>query len=246
MKIHPSPRTVSQETLEQLKQLGTCAVSNAIEQFQVRTRNEGFVNGSVRCIFPHLPPTVGYAVTARIRSSATPIAGRCYYDRPDWWSYVLTIPAPRFIVATDEDDRPGVGALFGEIHANICRALDCCAYVTNGAVRDLPGIEAAGFQVFAGNIAVSHAYAHVIEFGEPVEVGGLRIRSGDLLHGDMHGVHSIPLSIASEIPRVVSEMTETEEELIQFCHSKDFSLPKLMEQIHHVSQKLGNPGKDPI
>ncbi len=244
--MRSSLSTVSRETLEQLRQRDTCAVANAIEQFQIRTRSEGFINGTVRCIFPQMPPAVGYAATARIRSSATPMAGRCYYDRADWWSYVLSIPPPRFIVAKDVDDRPGVGALFGEVHANICRALDCCAYVTNGAVRDLPGIEAAGFQIFAGTIAVSHAYAHVVEFGEPVEVGGLQVHSGDLLHGDMHGVLSIPLSIAAEISRVVSEMSETEEELIEFCHSMDFSLPKLMEKIHHVSEKLGHPGKDLI
>jgi len=157
---------------------------------------------------------------------------------------VLTIPSPRFIVAKDVDDRPGVGALFGEVHANICRALDCCAYVTNGAVRDLPEIEAAGFQVFAGSVAISHAYAHVVEFGEPVEVGGLRIRPGDLLHGDLHGVHSIPVSIAEEIPKVVAEMLETEKELIQFCQSRDFSLPKLVQKIQAVSNRLAMPGSD--
>lgn len=243
--MNPSVRTVPKETLEQLQQYDTCSVSNAIEQFHVRTRNEGFVNGSVRCIFPHLPPKVGYAVTARIRSSSTPIAGRCYYDRTDWWSYVLSVPAPRFIVAEDVDNKPGFGALFGEIHANICKALDCSAYVSNGAVRDLPGIEAAGFQAFAGSIAVSHAYAHVVEFGEPVEIGGLRITPGDLLHGDQHGIHCIPISIAPEIPRMVAEMLETERGLIEFCRSKDFSFQKLIEKIEHVSSRLRTPGKDP-
>ena len=184
----------------------------------------------------HIPTSAACSrLTPRIRSSAT----------PSGWSYVLTLPPPRFIVAKDVDERPGVGALVGEIHANICKALDCCAYVANGAVRDLPGTEAAGFQVFAGSIAASHAYAHVIEFGEPVEIGGLRIRSADLLQGDMHCAHSIPISI-SEIPRVVSKMTETENELIQFCSWEDFSLPKLIKKIQHVSSKLGNPGEDPI
>ncbi len=202
------------------------------------------MNGSVRCMFPHLPPRVGYAVTARIRSSSTPVAGRLYYDRADWWSYVLTIPPPRFIVAEDVDHKPGFGALFGEVHANISRALHCLAYLTNGSVRDLPGIEAAGFQVFAASISVSHAYAHVVEFGEPVEIGGLRIAPGDLLHGDQHGVLSIPISIAPEIPRKAAEMLETERELIEFCHSKTFSFQKLTEKIQHVSNKLGTPDKD--
>ena len=233
--------TVSPEILEQLQHLDTCSVSNAIEQFEIRTRNEGFVNGSVRCIFPHLAPTVGYAVTAKIRPSSTPVAGRCYYDRPDWWSYVLTIPAPRFIVAQDVDHKPGLGALFGEVHANICKALDCNAYVTNGSVRDLLGIEAAGFQVFAGSIAVSHAYAHVVEYGKAVEIGGLRITPGDLLHGDRHGVHSIPISIAPDIPRTVTEMLKTEKELIDFCRSKKFSFEKLLEKIGRVSSKIRTP-----
>jgi len=242
----PRPtETVPQETLERLEHLDTCTVSNAIEQFRIRTRNEGFVNGSLRCIFPHFPPKAGYAATARIRTSSTPIAGRYYYERLDWWSYLLTIPAPRFIVAEDVDHTPGLGALFGEIHAYISKALECSAYVTNGAVRDLPGIEAAGVQVFAGNIAVSHAYAHIVEFGEPVEIGGLKVRPGDLLHGDQHGVLSIPTRIAENIPRVASEILETEKELIDLCRSQDFSFQKLSDKIRYVAGKVGRTDKDP-
>lgn len=196
-------------------------------------------------MFPRLSPRIGYAVTARIRSSSTPIGGRCYYDRLDWWSYLLTLPAPRFVVAEDVDHAPGLGALFGEIHANISTALGCTAYLSNGAVRDLPGIEASGLQAFAGSIAVSHSYAHVVEFGEPVEIGGLQIKPGDLLHGDLNGVVSVPVSIASEIPRTAEEMLRSERELIQFCKSKDFSFQKLSEKIHRGSGKVGLPDKDP-
>jgi 4-hydroxy-4-methyl-2-oxoglutarate aldolase len=237
--MNSNSRTVSGRTLKLLQQLDTCSVSNAIEQFHVRPRNEGFIDGSVRCIFPHLPPTVGYAATARIRSSSTPMDGHCYYDHANWWSYVLTSPAPRFIVAQDVDDTPGLGALFGEVHANICRALDCCAYATNGSVRDLPGVKAAAFQVFAGSTSVSHAYAHVVGFGEPVRIGGLRIAAGDLLHGDQHGVHSIPISIAAQIPGKVAEMLENEKQLIEFCRSNVFSFQKLLEMIRGTSDLVG-------
>jgi 4-hydroxy-4-methyl-2-oxoglutarate aldolase len=240
-----SIETVPRETLKELERLDSCTVSNAIEQFHVRTRNEGFVHGSVRCIFPQFPPKIGYAATARIRTSSTPISGRYYYERIDWWSYLLTIPAPRFIVAQDVDHIPGLGALFGEIHAHISKALACGAYLTNGAVRDLPGIEAAGFQVFAANTAVSHAYAHIVEFGEAVEIGGLRVKPGDLLHGDQHGVVSIPTHIAKDIPRVAAEILESERELINFCRSPDFSFQKLSDKIQRVSEKFGTPDNDP-
>ena len=79
----------------------------------------------------------------------------------------------------------------GEGYARISRALGCVACLTNGAVRDLKGIEALAYQVFAGSVSVSHAYAHVVDFGDPIVIGGLRISPGGL-----HGVQMIPRSAA--------------------------------------------------
>ncbi|SRR5579875_1563303 len=232
-------RVVSAQTIEQLRQFDTCTISNAIEQFDIRTRNEGFIHKAVHCIFPEMPPCVGYAVTATIRSSMTPVSGRCYYDRPDWWSYVASMPEPRFIVIEDTDTTPGFGALFGEIHANICRALNCCAFLTDGAIRDVPGIRASGLQAFAGCLSVSHAYAHIVEFGQPVEIGGLRISPGDLLHGDRHGVLSIPPNIAADVPQVARELVEAEKRFIDFCRSPEFSLDHLRQKLNRMSERYG-------
>lgn len=220
--------TLSPSVLRALRALDTCTVSNAIESFEVRLRNEGFVHGALRCLSsPKLEPMVGYAVTGRIRTSSAPITGRCYYNRMDWWEYVSKMPSPRVIVMDDSDHQPGVGAFFGEIHAHISKALGCVGYVTNGAVRDLPAVAAAKFHLFASSVSVSHAYAHVVEFGEPVEIGNLKITPGDLLHGDQHGVLQIPLEIAADLPRAAAELREHEQQLIQFCQSQDFSLQTL-------------------
>lgn len=228
--------TVPREDLERLKRFDTCTVSNAIESLNVRPRNEGFVRGTAECRFPKLPPVAGYAVTGTIRSAMPPIQGRCYYDRIEWWRYLVSVPAPRIVVMRDEDDPPGTGALFGEIHARICAALDCVAYVTNGAVRDLPAIERLGFQLFAGNLSVSHAYAHIIDFGQPVEIGGMRIKSGDLLHGDMHGIQSIPGGILDRLPAVAQEVLAGEHELFRMCLSKDFSVEDLAAKLQEYSE----------
>ena len=150
----------------------------------------------------------------------------------------------RFIVLEDADHVPGLGALVGEIHANICTALGCTAVLTNGAVRDLPGVRLSGLQLFAGSIAVSHSYAHVIDFGETVEVGGLRIKPGTLLHGDLHGVLSVPIEIAERVSQVAAEILSSEKELIDFCRSDNFSFSKLSEKIQRVSRKIAAPGKD--
>ena len=227
--------------LESLCALDTCTVSNAIERLSVRLRNEGFVRNEVVCQFPDFPPMVGYAATGRIRTESAPVTHRCYYDRMDWWSYLASLPRPTVMVLEDMDRSPGVGAFVGEVHAAIGLALGCVGCVTNGAVRDLPAVQAAGFHLFAGSVAVSHSYAHIVEFGEPVEIGGLKIASGDLIHGDRHGVLNVPLSAAAAVPREATRILAQERELIEFCRSSRFSLQGLSERINSASVECDAP-----
>lgn len=219
------------EELAALGRLDAGTLANAIETFQGRLRNEGFVDHSVHCFSPNLGVMIGYAVTLRIRGSEPPTAGGRYREQTGWWDYVQTLPAPRVVVVQDMTARPGLGALVGAVHVNILKALGCVGVVTNGAVRDLPAAESAGFHYFAGNLAVSHAYVHIVGVGEAVEIGGLKIRSGDLLHGDLHGVQSIPLDIATRIPRVAAGIAATEQAIIDLCRSPEFSLEKLRAAI---------------
>jgi 4-hydroxy-4-methyl-2-oxoglutarate aldolase len=237
-----TPKTVlSPVDLEKLKGLDSCTVSNAIERLNVRLRNEGFLSGVARCRFPKLPPMVGYAATARVRTASPPMSHRCYYDRMDWWNYVASLPEPRIMVLQDVDHNAGLGAFVGEIHAAIGLALNCVGCVTNGAVRDLPGVEAMGFQMFANHTSVSHAYAHIEEFAEPIEIGGLKISSGDLLHGDRHGIVSIPLSIANRVSEMATEINTEELALTQFCRSPRFSLRGLAERIQNMNLNCDLP-----
>jgi regulator of RNase E activity RraA len=217
--------------LEAIRRLDTCTVANAIETFELRLRNEGFTDGSVRCLFPGFTPMLGYAVTAKIRCAGPPPDGHSYLDRTDWWNYILTIPAPRVVVIQDVDKSPGGGGFVGEVHSSILRALECVGAVTNGAVRDLPAVQATGFHLFAGSVSVSHSYAHIVEIGCTVEVGRLKVQPGDLLHGDCHGVLSIPVEIAPQVPAVAARIIEKERKLISLCRSSDFSLEKLRRTV---------------
>jgi regulator of RNase E activity RraA len=219
------------EQLEALRRWDACTLANAIETFQERLRNEGFVDRTVRCLFPHLQPMVGYAATVKIRGSAPPTADGMYSDRTDWWDYILSLPAPRVVVMQDVATRVGLGSLVGAVHMNILRTLHCVGVVTNGSVRDIPAAESAGFHFFAGSVSVSHAYVHIVEMGGPVEIGGLKIQSGDLLHGDLHGVQSVPLDIAARVPAVAAQIAAKEQALIALCRSPEFTLEKLRAAI---------------
>jgi len=234
-------RTLRPAQLEQFRRLSTCVVASAIETFHVRLPNTGFADSSIRCIFEDQPSMIGYAATARMRSSNPRMEATKsydYYDRTDWWNDILSIPAPRVVVIEDVDDPAGLGAFVGEVHANILIALGCVGIVTNGAVRDVLDIRPTEFQMFAGNVSVSHAYAHVFDFGGKVEVGGLAIRPGDLVHGDCHGVQTIPNEIADRIPAVAREIRQRRHQLIGLRRSADFSLEKLRQVIRDTALLL--------
>jgi len=221
------------EELDALRRLDACTLANTIETFRERLRNEGFMNHTVRCLFPNLKPMLGYAVTIKIRGSSPPTTSGLYPDRTDWWDYLLSVPAPRVVVVQDVATRPGLGSLVGAVHMNILRTLDCNGVVTNGSVRDIPAAQAAGFPYFAGSVSVSHAYVHIVEMGKPVEIGGLKVETGDLLHGDVHGVQCIPLDIASKIPAVAAGIMRQEQAVIALCQSPGFTVEKLRALVTH-------------
>ena len=223
--------------LDQLRQLDSCAVANAIETFGVRLRNTGFADASVRCVFESFPPLVGHAATIRIRTSDPPMEGDSYYYRLDWLDHVLSVPSPRVLVMQDMDRQPGLGSFIGDVHANMLRALGCVGVVTNGAVRNIEAARALQFQMFAGNLSVSHAFAHVFDFGGAVQVGHLPVRPGDLLHGDRHGIQTIPIEIAAKIPPVAKNMVEEEREIIQLCQSSSFTIEKLRSDVAALRAK---------
>jgi 4-hydroxy-4-methyl-2-oxoglutarate aldolase len=225
---------VNNAVLDAIRQLDGCTISNAIETRGARLRNEGFADGTIRCMFDDLPPVVGYAVTGRIRCSAPPPVGHSYHDRTDWWNYILSVPAPRIVVVEDVDDRPGLGAFIGHVHANILRALGCVAYATNGSVRDLPTVRQLGFQFFARRICISHAFVHLVDFGQPIVVGGLLVKSGDIVYGDGHGLLTIPPAIAGDIPMVAARMQEQEQRVVELCQSPDFSLERLRTLVRQL------------
>jgi len=226
---------VQVEVLEALRCFDTCTVSNAIEAFGIRLRNAGFADARIRCMFEDLPPMVGYAATARLSTCEPPITGGSYHDRTNWWNSILQVPPPRIVVLEDLDKPPGVGAFLGDMHAAILRALGCIGYVTDGAVRELPRVRDLGLHLFAGNVAVSHAYAHIFDFGSMVKVGGLEVHPCDLLHGDRHGLLTVPKKIASEIPAVATTLQKAEQRVIDLCRSREFSVDKLLQELKGLS-----------
>jgi regulator of RNase E activity RraA len=166
----------------------------------------------------------GYAVTARYAAREKPASPGSRYD---FWNYIMQFPEPRVVVMEDLDRPAGDGAYFGEVQTTIHKRLACDGVVTNGHVRDLDEVRPMGFHYFAGGVCVSHAYVHLVDFGRPVTIGGLTVNSGDIMHGDKHGVMIVPAEAAREITSAAAKVAERERRIMDVCAAADFSLEKL-------------------
>jgi regulator of RNase E activity RraA len=220
----PERTELSAEVLSALRRYDTPTLSNAIETFDVRPRDQGFASLDVRCMFPELGVMVGYAATATIRARS-PGESR----EAALWAHVLSLPAPRVVVVQDLDDPPARGAMWGEVQSNIFKALGCVGAVTDGCVRDLGEVRELGFHFFARGPGVSHAYVHVSSAGEPVTVGGLTVHPGDLVHADQHGVLLIPAEVARDLPAAADRVIEREQTFLRWVRSPEFDPDRLAE-----------------
>jgi regulator of RNase E activity RraA len=222
------------ETLEAIAQFDTCAIANALEQFDVRLRNEGYTRPGLRCLTGGFTSIIGYAATCRVHSADPPVGGGAYIESTGWWPAIEKLPIPRIAVIQAADKDAGASTV-GEVHAAILKAFHCAGVITNGGVRDLPAVTRMGFPMFARNISLSHAYAHLVDIGHPVEIFGLKVHSGDLIYADCHGAISIPLAIASKIPETAAQIRDRERRIIDVCQSPGFSPERLLEVIRSNS-----------
>ena len=223
---------IEASVLEALGRYDSPTLSNAIETFDVRNRDDGYTGHEIRCMFPEMPPVVGLAATVGVRSHEPPINP---LEPAVLWKHVQSIRGPRILVAQDLDDEGGVGAMWGEVQATIFKALGCLAIATDGVVRDISEVRAMGLQLYARGTTASHAYAHFESAGHTVTIGGLAIRPGDIIHADQHGVLLVPPEIAARLPAAADKIIATEQKLIRWIRSEEFDPAKLdeMRRVDH-------------
>jgi regulator of RNase E activity RraA len=206
---------LSKEQIEELRQFDTPTVSNAIEKFKVRSKIEGFTSPKIKAIYPDRKPVVGYACTAKI-SARYPGTKEHEETLYQYYQSLLDCPSVPISVIQDIDEEP-VGSFWGEVQTTVHKALGCMAVLTNGGVRDLDEAYALGFTYHASCVLVSHGYIHMEMTGIPVEVGGLLVNPGDLIHADKHGAILIPREIADQVADACRQMQRAEDPVLDGC-----------------------------
>lgn len=222
------PFDLTDQDLAALRALDTPTVCNALEILIPERRGWGYTVAPLICSYPDLPPMVGYARTATIRSmnpqkgNPTDLKAR----RLSYYEYVEQGPRPSIVVLQDIDPIPGYGSFWGEVQSNVHKGLGALGTITDGCVRDIPDC-AEGFQFISGSIKPSHAFVHVVAFDVDVTVAGMEVRPNDLIHADRHGAVVIPIDLVRKIPETAAMISRQEAVVIGAAQKPGFSVADL-------------------
>jgi len=100
----------------------------------------------------------------------------------------------------------------GELSVECLMARNCRGAVIDGGVRDLSYILENDFPVFAKFSTPADAIPRweLLDWNTDAVVGGVEVRPGDVLVGDVDGVVAVPADIAEEVLREAEALADTE------------------------------------
>jgi regulator of RNase E activity RraA len=209
--------------------LDTPSVCNALEIVAPERRTKGFTIRPLEAPFPQLKPILAYARTATIRSKEPDglPKDKAKAKRIAYYEYVEKGPRPSVMVMQDLDgDDRGFGCFWGEVQTNVHLALGCIGTITDGTVRDID-MMAPGFFVLSGGVVPSHAWVHAVDFGVQVNVAGMIVQHGDLIHADRHGAVVIPDGLARKVIEAAALIARREAVLINAARQPGFNVEVL-------------------
>jgi 4-hydroxy-4-methyl-2-oxoglutarate aldolase len=214
---------LTEAQLTELRAIDSPTIANAIEHFKVRPRVQGFAGAELKCLVPGLGTLLGYAVTCRGDSTTE---GKDRREHTELYRAIHAIqPLPAVVVIGDDGDpaRIDLSCHAGEMMATTMKRVGAAGLVTNGGLRDIHEIRALGnFHYFGRGLVVAHGQPCIYDVGATVNIAGMEVRHGDLLHGDENGITVIPAEIAGDVAAQAMEVREMEQGRLKEILGPDF------------------------
>lgn len=218
----------AQELFSHLREFDTPTISNALEIARGSREFSGFTQQTLIAASPDLPPIVGFARTAKIRCSTPYDPAQRRRSQIAYYEYIAQPEQPSIAVVQDIDEHTGLGAFWGEVNTHIHWGLGCIGTVTNGSMRDLDAMHPQ-FQCLAGSLSPSHGWVQVVESGNPVEVFGMSVNPGEIVHADRHGAVVIPGEFLEKLPAAIDLMARREKVMLDAAKRSGFDLSALKD-----------------
>ena len=208
--------------LNLLQSVDTPTVCNAIEVAQGKRGFNDFTRGTMLAS-DEKGVIVGYAITAQIAAIEPPTEAVSVIRerRMSYYKAMSENVKPSIAVVEDLDYPNCIGAFWGEVNTTIHKGFGMSGALTNGVMRDL-GDMAEGFPVVAGSIGPSHGFVHVRSVNQPINIFGMNIKSGDLVHADRHGAVVVPTDVIDDLEASILKMQQTERLVLDPARKKGF------------------------
>ena len=218
------------EWIDYLRDIDTPTLVNAIELLHLRPNHEGFTPLQIRCLFPEMGRLCGYAVTAQVET--------CTQTEPfdldrfvELYQAVEASPKPAVIALQEIGGHADYAAHCGEVMATFFTRLGAVGLVSDCGVRDLPEVRRLGFQYFARGSVASHGNYRIARPSVPVQIMGLVVKPGDILHGDENGLISVPAGIEDRLPDAVELVRQRERKVMEYVRGADFALANFKKMV---------------
>lgn len=250
----PAAVPLTHSQLLQLKRWNTPTIYNGWEQITSLDAAAPVTNLEATIDFmPQMRSMVGYAVTLVIEPSNKAHKANRTTAWRDYRDYVSRQAGPKIVVVQDLDRPRVVGSFWGEVNANVHRALGCVGTIVDGAIRDVDEMTNAGFKALARRLCVGHAHSTPVRWSCDVEAFGTKIQPGQLIHADQHGFIAIPFGDESRLLEAAVQMDINECETViaaarsPSCMSRDELLQAMnsagAEFSRRALQRFGKKGE---
>ena len=207
------------ETLEALKQFDTQSITNVVATYPQHPLCLGLYNPwtenwytdeTIKCMYPELGPTVGYAVTCTFGLPDPSYNNLTFMDVLD---SIEASPQPTILVF-EQKYPPDILAKSGLAGGNMTlamKAVGCVGAISNGPSRDLDEIRPMKFQYMLSGTTAGHGAQGIQAINVPVSVGGMDIAPGEIIHMDETGACKFPAEKLDAVLTNVSAMAKEEE-----------------------------------
>jgi len=218
------------ELLEELRSIDTPTITNVVATYPKNPLCLGLYNPwtenwytdtSIRCIYPEMKPTVGYAVTCTYGLPDPNFSGRLSFN--DVLDALDASPKPTILIIQQKwpPELMAKAGLAGEMMVTQMKIVGCVGMLSNGPSRDVDAIRRMDFQLMLSGVTAGHGEMAIQSVNVPVSVGGMDVAPGEIVHMDENGAVKFPaVHIEAVLKNARATLDKEAEQVVKFKTAK--------------------------
>lgn len=206
------------EKIESLKQFDTPSITNVVATYPDKDyclglyhpwNGKWYSDQTLKCMYPELGRVAGYAVTC---TYGLPDVNYPNLKFADVLRAVAKMDKPVVLVLKQNmpDEIKNINGLLGGNMMTALKSAGVVGVISDGPSRDVDEIRPLGMQYMLTGVCAGHGKFAVESVGTPVEVCGMQVVPGDIIHMDENGAVKFPATYIDEVIKRATSLQEIE------------------------------------